>query len=163
MGMKLRIAGAALVPLLALLSAPAAHADDYAVLKTMAHRTVVVANLTTIERSEGEVRVDVIVFPQSGSADMLRAAAIVGCGRNIMHSQHTMYYDLTIVAGRLQSARQTREEISDFDGNTGTMYGLDNTVYDTLMPLCAGTPAGARRINGDEASVVAELAPEFVR
>lgn len=161
---KLRLIAAALAPFLALISAAPAHADDFIVLTGPSYPTVVVADMTTLERRNGELYVDIFVFPRSGSgADMLQAAAIVGCGRNIMNSQHTVYYDLTIGGGRVQGLRKIREEISDFDGNTGTMYGLDNSVYAALLPLCSGTPSGARWERGDENAIVMKLAPEFVR
>jgi hypothetical protein len=161
---ELRMAGAVLAPFLALISAVPAQADDFIVLTTPKYRTVVVADMTTIERRDGDLYVDIFVFPRSGSgADMLQSAAIVGCGRNVMNSQHTIYYDLTIAQGRVEGLRKIREEISDFDGNTGTMYGLDNTVYATLLPLCSGTPSGARWEKGDENAIVMKLAPEFVQ
>ena len=161
---KMRTIAAAVAPLLALFSAVPAHADDFVVLTTTAHRTVVVADMTTLERRGGDLYVDVFIFPRSGnSADMLQSAAIVGCGRNIINAQHTVYYDLTIGQGRVEGLRKIREEISDFDGNTGTMYGLDNTVYATLQQLCSGTPAGVRWEKGDENGIVMKLAPEFVQ
>ena len=161
--MKLRAMGAASASFLTLLSASQARADDFVVLNSPGYRTVVVADLTTLERSGAELRVGIFVFPRTGSgADMLQAAAVMTCGRNIMNSDRTIYYDLTIAEGRLTGLRTIREEVSDFDGNTGTQYGLDNSVYSALLPLCSGTPASARRVQGDENSVVAKLAPEFV-
>ena len=161
---QLRMIGAVVAPFLALIAASPAYADDFVVLTTTKYRTVVVADMTTIERRDGDLYVDIFVFPRTGSgADMLQSAAIVGCGRNIMNSQHTVYYDLTIGGGRVQGLSKIREEISDFDGNTGTMYGLDNTVYATLLPLCSGTPAGLRWEKGDENAIVMKLAPEFVK
>ena len=156
--------GAFVASLLGMLCASPALADDFVVLTTTAHKTVVVADMTTIERRGGDLYVDIFVFPRTGSgADMLQSAAIVGCGRNVMNSQHTVYYDLTISNGRVEGLRKIREEISDFDGNTGTMYGLDNTVYAMLLPLCSGTPAGLRCEKGDENGIVMKLAPEFVK
>ena len=161
---KLRMAGAALASFIALVCAAPAQADDFIVLPSPTHRTVVVADITTLERRDGTLYVDIFVFPRGGSgADMLQAAAILVCGRNIMNSQHTIYYDLTIGGGRVQGLQKIREEISDFDGNTGTMYGLDTSVYAALLPLCSGTPAGARWEKGDENAIVMKLAPEFVQ
>ena len=161
--MKFKALATALAPLLALLGTSPAHADDFVVLKAGSYRTVVVADMTTLTRDDGELNVDVFVFPDSGSGSMLQAAAVVGCGRNIMNSQHTVYYDVTVSAGRVTGLRKVREEISDFDGNTGTMYGLDNSVYEALQPLCQGTPSGARWEQGDETSIVMRLAPEFIK
>lgn len=162
--MKLRIVAASAAPLLAVSLVSPAYADDFVVLKTTAHRTVVAANLATLQRNDGKVRVEIFIFPRSGSgADLMQADAELTCGRNVMNSWHTKYYDVTIAGGRLQSHFVLREEVSDFNGNTGTMYGLDNTVYDTLLPLCSGVPTGARRESGDTHSVFAKLAAEFVK
>ncbi|MBB4840330.1 hypothetical protein HNP52_003422 [Sphingomonas kyeonggiensis] len=147
----------------ALLSASQARADDFVVLNSPGYRTVVVADLNTLERSGDELRVGIFVFPRTGSgADMLQAAAVMRCGKNIMNSDRTAYYDVTIAQGRLDGLRLIREEVSNFDGNTGTQYGLDNSVYAALLPLCSGTPTSARREKGDENGVVGKLAPEFV-
>lgn len=161
--MRVRTIGAVAASFLALFSASQAHADDFVVLKAPRHPTVVVADINTLERSGDELRIGIFVFPRSGSgADMLQAAAVMTCGRNIMNSDRTTYFDLTVTQGQLTGLRQIREEISDFDGNTGTQYGLNNSVYDALLPLCSGTPAGARRETGDENAIVRKLAPEFV-
>lgn len=161
--MKLRAMGAVSACFLALFSAPRARADDFVVLPSPGYRTVVVADLNTLERSGDELRIGIFVFPRKDTgADMLQAAAVMRCGRNIMNSDRTAYYDVTITQGRLSGLRMIREEVSNFDGNTGTQYGLDNSVYAALLPLCNGTPASARREKGDENGIIAKLAPEFV-
>ncbi|WHU04947.1 hypothetical protein [Sphingomonas sp. NIBR02145] len=161
--MKLGTMSAVSASFVALLSASQARADDFVVLNSPGYRTVVVADLNTLERSGDELRVGIFVFPRTGSgADMLQAAAVMRCGKNIMNSDRTAYYDVTIAQGRLDGLRLIREEVSNFDGNTGTQYGLDNSVYAALLPLCSGTPASARREKGDENGIVGKLAPEFV-
>lgn len=161
--MKLGTMSAVSASFVALLSASQARADDFVVLNSPGYRTVVVADLNTLERSGDELRVGIFVFPRTGSgADMLQAAAVMRCGKNIMNSDRTAYYDVTIAQGRLDGLRLIREEVSNFDGNTGTQYGLDNSVYAALLPLCSGTPTSARREKGDENGVVGKLAPEFV-
>jgi len=161
--MGLRAIGGVSTAFVSLICASQARADDFVVLNAPGYRTVVVADLNTLERSGDELRVGVFIFPRTGSgADMLQAAAVMKCGRNIMNSDRTAYYDVTITQGRLAALRLIREEVSNFDGNTGTQYGLDNRVYAALLPLCGGTPASARREKGDENAIVAKLAPEFV-
>ncbi|WP_342249072.1 hypothetical protein [Sphingomonas sp. OTU376] len=161
--MKLGTMSAVSASFVALLSASQARADDFVVLNSPGYRTVVVADLNTLKRSGDELRVGIFVFPRTGSgADMLQAAAVMRCGKNIMNSDRTAYYDVTIAQGRLDGLRLIREEVSNFDGNTGTQYGLDNSVYAALLPLCSGTPTSARREKGDENGIVGKLAPEFV-
>lgn len=161
--MKLGTMSVVSASFVALLSASQARADDFVVLNAPGYRTVVVADLNTLERSGDELRVGIFVFPRTGSgADMLQAAAVMRCGKNIMNSDRTAYYDVTIAQGRLDGLRLIREEVSNFDGNTGTQYGLDNSVYAALLPLCSGTPTSARREKGDEKGIVGKLAPEFV-
>lgn len=161
--MKFQGLAAALAPLLALLGASPAHADEFVVLKAVKYRTIVVADLTTIERSNGELNVGVFIFPHSGGGSMLQAAAVIQCGRNIINSLRTVYYRVAVAGGKVTDLSIVREEVSDFDGNTGTLYGLDNSVYEALQPLCRGVPAGARLEQGDENAIVKKLAPEFVK
>jgi hypothetical protein len=166
--MQFRIVAAALTASIALTAAATpALADEWLVLTKTGTPTVVVANVDTIERGEnGVLQADVFIFPQSGTqADMLQARALLTCGRNILNSQQTIYYDLTTAGGKVTGLSKTREEISTFDAATGngTWYGLSSAAYDLLSPLCSGVPSGGERVHGTEGAVVNALGGRFVR
>lgn len=164
--MQVRTFAAALAASVALIVATPAFADEWVVLTATTTRTVVVANVDTIERVDGVLQADVFVFPQDpGQADMLQARALLTCGRNIMNSQQTIYYDLTTAGGKVTGLSKTREEVSTFDPATGngTWFGLSSAVYTLLSPLCAGTPGGGERVRGDENSVMMALGGRFVK
>lgn len=164
--MAFRTIAAGVAAFVGLAGATPALADEWVVLTKAGTRTVVVANVGSIERADGVLYADVFVFPQSqGEADMLQARAVLTCGRNVMNSQQTIYYDLTTAGGKVTGLRQLRQEISNFDAatGTGTWYGLSSAVYELLSPLCAGTPGGGERLSGDENSVVMALGGRFVQ
>lgn len=165
--MQFRAIAAALAASVGLTAATPALADEWLVLTKAGTRTVVVANVDTIERgADGVLQADVFIFPQSaGQADMLQARALLTCGRNILNSQQTIYYDLTTAGGKVTGLSKTREEISTFDPATGngTWYGLSSAAYDLLSPLCSGVPSGGERVQGTEGAVVNALGGRFVQ
>src|ERR1044072_8415305 len=149
--MAFRTVAAALAACVALAGATPALADEWMVLTGAGTRTVVVANIDTIERADGVLQADIFIFPQVASqADMLQARAVLTCGRNILNSRQTIYYDLTTSGGKVTGLSKTREEESTFDPATGngTWYGLSSAVYGVLSPLCAGKGAPSCPLRG---------------
>ena len=164
--MQVRAVAAGLAAWVGLVGATPAFAEEWVVLTKPGTRTVVVANVGSIERADGELHADIFIFPQSPTqADMLQARAVLTCGHNILNSDQTVYYDLTVSGGKVTGLRRLREEISNFDPatGTGTKYGLSSAAYELLAPLCAGTPGGAERVHGDENAVALGLGARFVQ